>query len=403
MKITGRIPELDGLRGIAIAMVLLYHYFQQTLVTSPGSFAAKVQSALGLGWSGVDLFFVLSGFLIGGILLDAKASTNFFQVFYRRRFFRIVPLYAAILMLFPALAGIAQRANLGDFSWLIGGKPLPWYSYFTFTQNFWMAHTERFGAMTLAVTWSLAVEEQFYLTLPILVRKLTVPRLMRCVCIGIYVAPLLRIVLGLFFPHNWIALFALAPCRADSLLLGVLAAMLIRDEQWRERIQRNHRSFFALLAILFLGVLALAVYAPQVFHPVMQSVGYSWLALFYVTVLLYALTRPTSALSRALRLKWLGWLGGIAYGTYLIHEMIQGMMFGLIWHGEPAITGGLTFLTSVAALGITLLIAHFSWKHFESPLLNRYRTAYQFSQEGNDQPLPISPTTEEWSVTTSVS
>lgn len=402
MKVTGRIPELDGLRGIAIAMVLLYHYFQQTLVTRPGSIVAHVQSALGLGWSGVDLFFVLSGFLIGGILLDAKTSTNFFQVFYRRRFFRIVPVYFSILILFPALAHVGQQANLGDFSWLIAGKPLPWYSYLTFTQNFWMARGERFGAMTLAVTWSLAVEEQFYLTLPILVRKLTAPGLMKCVRIGIYTAPLLRIGLGLLFPHNWIALFALAPCRADSLLLGVLAAMLIRDARWRERMQHGHRSLVALIALLFFGVVALSIWAPGVYHPVMQSVGYTWLALFYASVLLYALSRPTSALSRALRVKWLGWLGGIAYGAYLIHEMIQGMLFGLIWHGEPAITDVRTFLTSVVALGVTLLMARFSWKHFESPLINRYRTAYQFCQEGNNQLLPVPSTEEEWSFTTSV-
>ncbi|MGC1418184.1 MAG: acyltransferase [Candidatus Acidiferrum sp.] len=391
MKISGRIPELDGLRGIAIAMVLLYHYFQQTLVARPGSIAAHMQSALGLGWSGVDLFFVLSGFLIGGILLDAKASTNFFQVFYRRRFFRIVPLYAAILILFPALAHLAQRANLGDFSWLIAGKPLPWYSYLTFTQNFWMAHGERFGAMTLAVTWSLAVEEQFYLTLPILVRKLTAPQLMKCVRRGIYMAPLLRIVLGLLFPHNWIALFALAPCRADSLLLGVLAAMLIRDSQWRERMQRNHSSVVALLAILFLGVVALSIWAPEVYYPVTQTVGYTWLALFYASVLLYAVTSPTSTLSRALRIKWLGWLGGIAYGTYLIHEMVQGMFFGIIWHGEPAITDGWTFLTTVAALIVTLAIAQFSWKYFESPLMKGHRTTYQFAEEANDELLTVPP------------
>ena len=401
MKSTDRIPELDGLRGIAITMVLLYHYYQQTLVGRPGSIEAYLQSALGLCWSGVDLFFVLSGFLIGGILLDAKASTNFFQVFYQRRFFRIVPVYVAILILFPLLAHLVQQANLGDFSWLIAGKPLPWYSYLTFTQNFWMANGERFGAMTLAVTWSLAVEEQFYLTLPVLVRKLTGPQLMKFVRIGIYAAPLLRIVLGLHFPHNWIAPFALAPCRADSLLFGVLAAMLIRDTHWRERIQHAHFSFVALIAMLFTGVVALSIWTPEVYHPVMQAVGYSWLAMFYVSVLLYALTRPTSALSRALRAKWLGCLGGIAYGTYLIHEMIQGLMFGLIWHGEPVITGGRTFLTSVAALGMTLMIAHLSWKYFEFPLVNRYRTAYRMAQENNNQLLPTPSSRKEWIITTS--
>lgn len=156
-------------------------------------------------------------------------------------------------------------------------------------------------------------------------------------------------------------------------------------------MQRNHSSFVALLAILFLGVLALSIWAPEVYYPVTETVGYTWLALFYASVLLYAVTSPTSTLSRALRIKWLGWLGGIAYGTYLIHEMVQGMFFGIIWHGEPAITDGWTFLTTVAALIVTLTIAQFSWKYFESPLMKGHRTTYQFAEEANDELLTVPP------------
>ncbi|MFN7140591.1 MAG: acyltransferase family protein, partial [Limisphaerales bacterium] len=87
-----RIPELDGIRGIAILLVVLAHYF--VLPVGPGFAAANfLGTFFGLAWSGVDLFFVLSGFLIGGILLDAKASNNFFKVFYTRRVCRIFPLY----------------------------------------------------------------------------------------------------------------------------------------------------------------------------------------------------------------------------------------------------------------------------------------------------------------------
>src|SRR5206468_9454903 len=89
INVSGRISELDGLRGIAIGMVLLYHYFFFHASMVPGSLAAYAQVPLRLGWSGVDLFFVLSGFLIGGILLDARDSSNYFKVFYKRRFFRI--------------------------------------------------------------------------------------------------------------------------------------------------------------------------------------------------------------------------------------------------------------------------------------------------------------------------
>src|SRR5271155_4280107 len=144
-----RIPELDGLRGIAILMVLVYHY-----------------TGWRWGWTGVDLFFVLSGFLIGGILMDAKSATNYYSVFYTRRFYRIVPLYAVTVCMLPLLLAT-------HYEWFTVGNKIPWYAYATFTQNFWMVKLEKLGTMALAVTWSLAIEEQFYLTLPIIVRNVS--------------------------------------------------------------------------------------------------------------------------------------------------------------------------------------------------------------------------------------
>src|SRR6266852_1629546 len=92
-----RIPELDGLRGIAIGTVLFFHYFFFIAAVPPGSVLSYLMVGGRMGWSGVDLFFVLSGFLIGGILLDARDSSNFFCVFYLRRFFRIIPAYLLLL------------------------------------------------------------------------------------------------------------------------------------------------------------------------------------------------------------------------------------------------------------------------------------------------------------------
>src|SRR5438477_3577880 len=113
LSLSGRIPELDGLRGLAIGSVLIWHYFMVPIVTAP---ATPLSYALVFGrltWSGVDLFFVLSGFLIGGILLDARKASNYFQVFYTRRFFRIVPIYAAVLLTVPTFLFLAQRMRHG--------------------------------------------------------------------------------------------------------------------------------------------------------------------------------------------------------------------------------------------------------------------------------------------------
>ena len=161
-----RIPELDGIRGIAIGMVVLYHYFFLTVVTIPGSTWAYVLAGGRLAWTGVDLFFVLSGFLIGGILIDARESSNYFKVFYARRFYRILPLYAVWfvgvqLMVLAIRFGIATKSG-----WFLEDRLLP-YPYALFLQNFWMADANTVGGPTSGGTWSLAIEEQFYLTLQI--------------------------------------------------------------------------------------------------------------------------------------------------------------------------------------------------------------------------------------------
>lgn len=331
-----------------------------------------------LTWSGVDLFFVLSGFLIGGILLDARNATNYFKVFYTRRFFRILPIYAAILIAFPAILFVAHRVHHGDFTWLTAGA-LPQYSYWTFTQNFWMARSASLGANSLGITWSLAIEEQFYLTLPLIVRFFSGRKLFVLIVTGICFAPVARTVIHLLWPHNWVAGFALMPCRADALLLGVLVAMLLRDDSWRARIQRNNTFFAISFTILLLGIAFLTLKSPGLDAPIMKTLGHTLLALFYACLLLYAVTRPDAVVSRALRLKWLGWLGGIAYCTYLLHQFVLGILFGYLWGHEPHVTGSSSVLTVLLALFLTLLLARLSWSSFEGPLIRfGHRSSYYF-------------------------
>jgi len=326
-----------------------------------------------LSWAGVDLFFVLSGFLIGGILLDARKASNYFRVFYTRRFFRILPIYAAVLLVFPLLNLLRHGGILRA-----GGSP-PWYMYWTFTQNFWMAAASSLGANSLVMTWSLAVEEQFYLTLPLLVRKFAENALTALVLLGIALAPILRISLRFLWPNNWGAAYVLMPCRADALLLGVLAAILLRDKKWRARIVRS-TSFFALLfSLLLAGIVFLDSKSPGFDSSFMQKIGYTWLAVFFACVLVFALTRPNSLVSRVLRVAWLGWVGTIAYGTYLFHQGVQRLVFRLFSIDPPAITSAYTLAISVAALGLTLAIARLSWHFFELPLMGfGHRSRYAF-------------------------
>src|SRR5919199_1508083 len=201
-----RYPELDGLRGIAILMVVAYHYELAPFL------------------SGVDLFFVLSGFLLGGILLEKKEAPNYFKAFYVRRICRIFPLYFLCLLVFLILLPVTLGWLFGDSIGMLAGDSLPLWSYFTFTHNFAMAQLGGWGTLWLAHTWSLAVEEQFYLILPLLICSFSRERLPYLLVGLILAAPLWRAFLYNFHPYGGLASYVLLPCRADSLLVGVLCA-----------------------------------------------------------------------------------------------------------------------------------------------------------------------------------
>jgi peptidoglycan/LPS O-acetylase OafA/YrhL len=385
---SGRIRELDGLRGAAIAMVVILHYFQLTIVARPGSALAYLQAAARLSWTGVDLFFVLSGFLIGGILLDSRASTNYYSVFYKRRFFRIVPIYVVTLLLTAGLVSLKLGSDSSSFKWLTT-EGAPWYAYFTFTQNFWMAHAGSGGFNGLAMTWSLAVEEQFYLTLPLYIRALSRRWLVGALATGIVGAPVLRMVLLHFRTENSVGIYTMMLCRADALLLGVLAAVLLRNERWRERIRGAGAAFEICIPIFLLGMgfLTVRAWKPTLF--LMSSVGYTWVALFYFTILLFLLTRPDSLLSKAFRMKWLCRLGTLAYGIYLFHTAVQYLLFGLIWGHGATIRNVPEFLVTLAALVLTLVLATLSWRYFEQPLVRMGRqVSFDF---GACRPLETPP------------
>ena len=157
-------PELDGLRGIAVLLVIAYHYLIIDLhfMSVPLYYAVWVFQ---IGWSGVDLFFVLSGFLIGGILLDHRESKRILQTFYIRRACRILPLYLATFTLYVIGVYLFDNRVRTNFALpFINHGPI--WPFATFTQNYWMAIAHEWGCAFNGMTWSLAVEEHFYLLLP---------------------------------------------------------------------------------------------------------------------------------------------------------------------------------------------------------------------------------------------
>jgi peptidoglycan/LPS O-acetylase OafA/YrhL len=366
-----RIPELDGVRGLAIALVVIYHYADvATPLNGVGTTLNKliyyVALPTHLMWSGVDLFFVLSGFLIGGILLDHRQSRAYYSVFYARRIFRIFPLY--YLMIALLVAGV----------WLFPNSPLfrgsmPLWAFPLYAQNLLGDFTR--APVWIGVTWSLAVEEQFYLIFPFIVRLCSKKTLLRLMGVCILGAPLLRTILVM---KGWRfeQVYPLLPCRADALALGVLAALIIRSEEAKTWIQENSR-------LLYFSVLALFASLPSMLkwttYKYVGTIGYSILGVMYFLLILLLLIAPTPPLKQAFRARWLGWLGTVSYCVYLIHEPIRSGLFLLFQLGaHPRVTGLVALLVTIGALLATLAVAQVSWLFLEKPLITRDRLRYRY-------------------------
>ncbi len=362
-----RIPELDGLRGVAIGMVVFMHYVGLALVANPPAPLGIVRVLTRPFWSAVDLFFVLSGFLIGGNLLDSRDSPNYFSTFYIRRFSRVLPVY----LLFLGLVGLAYR-----FVYLPVGAPLagtfagtlPWYSYVSFAQNMWMAKTNYAGAPILAITWAFAVEVQFYLLAPAIIRYVRRSALPYVFIAGIGIAPLVRLYIVIRYPIKLVATYVLLPARMDSLFLGLLCAYYLRQPGVWDWLVKHRKGLWMLFLALLVGIPPLAT-KPIPFTLLWVILGYAWMAVFYATTMFLALVDPQSLLSRAMRMKWLTGLGTISYGVYLFHAGINGLCLWQFPGHDWPLTNWTAFGPSLLALAITIAVGTLSWRYFEKPII----------------------------------
>jgi peptidoglycan/LPS O-acetylase OafA/YrhL len=366
-----RILELDGIRGLAVLLVILHHCVVSQIDPPAASLLAYARLMLRYCWTGVDLFFVLSGFLIGGILLDNADARNYFRVFYVRRAYRILPLY----YLFLSLSALAYLSPLRDVSILTGlFRPniAPW-AFPLHLQNVVMALENGLGGYGLAPTWSLAVEEHFYLVIPLLIRATR----RRGPMLGLMVvgAFALRVVLWVWDPRWHVATYVLTFCRADALAIGVLLALVFRRAGSKAWLARN-RGFipFALLAFgaIFLVMLKRGV---QLGTMAMALGGHTVFALFYGCLIVGALVHPQ--IGPIFRMKWLGRLGTLAYCLYLIHLPINALVHAAA-HRSTAIVTWMDGLITCLGFVIMLALASLSWRYFEHPMLEvGHRWSYE--------------------------
>jgi len=364
--------ELDGLRGIAIILVLLFHAFLELKWDSPAiSAVAKVPTA---GWVGVDVFFVLSGFLITGILLDTKSNFAYFRNFYARRALRIFPVYylvmATVFLVLP-LFGLFTTDGLR----LIQSRQLWLWSHLT---NLGFVYHRKVWAssdwLDLTHLWSLAVEEQFYLFWPVIVYFLP-NRGLKIACAGcIAISFLLRFSLWQLGMRNG-ALYFPTPCRLDGLAIGALVAILSRDTGGLVRLSGMAR-WAAGAAIAGLGVLILArgglSFADKptvVFGPLLVSL----LAASAIS----SVTGPTPAtwLVSVLRNDFLRMSGKYSYGLYLFHGLLLKPLVILMPPDGLSKLGNLGFICVFALSSYGAAFA--SWHLFEKHWL-KLKTSFDY-------------------------
>jgi peptidoglycan/LPS O-acetylase OafA/YrhL len=326
-RASAHVSALDGVRGLAILLVAAYHFVWQASLLAPGeSWVYRVVTrGASLGIDGVDLFFVLSGFLITGILLDAKTSAHFLRNFYARRVLRIFPLYYAflvlLLVLLPMVRPDAISGELAhDQGWV--------WSYAT---NVKLALTNRWvfcggvscgDGVDLNHTWSLAVEEHFYLGWPVVVLACSRRALMRwCVALSL-AAIVLRVVLH----RHPLAMYVLTPCRMDTLLIGAFVAAAVRERglEWVVRVARWPT---AVAAVLF-AIVTLLPGGTTARPPVVRALAYSLAAILSAALVVAAvasaaISRKGGRLARMLSTPVLRTFGKYSYGMYLFHATLR--------------------------------------------------------------------------------
>ena len=379
---------LDGVRGLAVLAVMLLHF---TLFVPNGATESFLESWLAAGWIGVDLFFVLSGFLITGILMDTRDDPHHFRNFYARRTLRIFPLYYAYLILLfivlPMLHADYAMEHAADDRrmWL-----------WTYMGNVLMARGWEAMPSHTTHLWSLAVEEQFYLAWPLLVfwaRRRWLTALCAVTFIG---AILTRAYLAT--QGAAAAAYVLTPARMDTLAAGAFVAVTLR--------MRGDDAVRGLVpALLWSGMFLIGVGTVwsfthgtrQVLAPLdfgTEEFAYPGIALVFAALVAHLVTAPPHArLPRLFSMRWLRTLGTYSYGLYLIHVPIRNVIRLVMERrgGLPELWGSqlpAQVVITVLGMAVSFGLAYASWHLFEKPVLGLKR----YFESKHKAPAPIEPT-----------
>ena len=341
--------NLDGLRGIAALMVLIFHFFGYPITDH---IETRIYAkATEFGQHGVSLFFVLSGFVITRILIQSKANDDYFRRFYWRRALRIFPLYYGFLLFWYFVMPLLlpeRYPNITPFK-----EQVPFYLYL---QN--LSELTGLSQAGAPQFWSLAVEEHFYFFWPLVIFVTPLNRL-KGLIIGIII---LVIPLKLYFLHQEISINKITFTRFDQILLGALLAYYEATGLLAERKKYFKRVFeTTLLAIVPISVM---VYVGQSLIPNIKEVfKYNLLGLIFFSIIGWLIVEPEKKVyNTVLRSPVLQYLGKISYGIYVWH------LFVILFIGDYFATE-IIIVDLLLSVLFTILVAHISYFYFEKKML----------------------------------
>jgi peptidoglycan/LPS O-acetylase OafA/YrhL len=358
------LPALDGVRAIAILMVIACHSALGPAGTTWAE-SATLRVA-GLGWAGVDLFFVLSGFLITGILMDARESPRALRNFYARRVLRIVPVYIAFVLFSIWLAPIVGSSNAAESALL--QRTQLWY--WTYSQNILIAlHDWSASGYPTQHLWSLAVEEQFYLVWPLAALFMSPATLRRTAVACIAAAEICRIAF-LFHSTYGPANYVLLPTRMDTLAAGALLACVYRDpESWKRMLRSRKALTLAALVLLLINLVCRHTIDNQA--ALEQAIVYPALVAIGAVMVASAAAGSVWMSSAALR-----FIARISYGMYVWHLVVRRLILAHVSLPDAGSPHGWWLYYGVVAggtLGGTIVLALVSWYAIEQPILKLKR------------------------------